>query len=506
MKKYDVFHKTVRGASHIGRGTPCEDASTSFASVQENEKYYIAAVADGHGDPACVRSGAGTQKAVDIALDCLRIFAEAVLHPDTELDSIKEDLFLARKREQHMKQLTDTILSRWSQAIYADLINNPLTDAELQAVGNSAADYYYWLKAADSNLFEEGNPQTCASKKLEHFYGTTLMAALLVDDMLILLHQGDGRCDVFYQDGSVDQPIPWDDRCQGNVTTSLCDADAAVSVRTCVIDLSEKPILACYLGSDGVEDSFRNMEGTHVFYRKLSCKLIAHGLPNFLNYLEQTLPEFSTEGSRDDISVAGIVDLDALSSHTAEFQEIAEAYDRKEKIYVLQYKQEEYRKRLNEDMPRKLDILRRQLDALFNELTDLQTKKEQCENTLHRLRQEYTAFESDTEKLKQEQDDAFPKFAIAEACRNIINIPQYHPADAVQFEKKPQETQEYIAKQEFLLQQIATLQKNVDKAQQEYQAYKSKYKQAQEALRAIETALEELSAREESDRKDEDNG
>ena len=34
-------------------------------------------------------------------------------------------------------------------------------------------------------------------QRLEHLYGTTLIAALMVSKYLILIQQGDGRCDVF---------------------------------------------------------------------------------------------------------------------------------------------------------------------------------------------------------------------------------------------------------------------------------------------------------------------
>jgi hypothetical protein len=63
-------------------------------------------------------------------------------------------------------------------------------------------------------------------EKLEHIYGTTLIAGLLTDKYLLLLQQGDGRCDVFDANGEVSQPIPWDDKCFANVTTSLCEDDA----------------------------------------------------------------------------------------------------------------------------------------------------------------------------------------------------------------------------------------------------------------------------------------
>ena len=71
--------------------------------------------------------------------------------------------------------------------------------------------------------------------------------ALMVSKYLILIQQGDGRCDVFYKDGSVDQPIPWDERCKGSTTTSMCDTDAFASIRSAVIDTEERGVVACYI-------------------------------------------------------------------------------------------------------------------------------------------------------------------------------------------------------------------------------------------------------------------
>lgn len=474
MANYTVFHKTVRGASHIRRETPCEDASSSFS--QEEGLYHIAVVADGHGDPSCFRSNIGSKTAVTITEACLKSFAETALATRDSDRAIEEQLSIPRKCTLLLKQLTDSIISRWAEAVLRELAENPITEEELQAAGSKAADY-------------------SQGKNLEHIYGTTLMAALLIGKKLILLHQGDGRCDVFYGDGTVDQPIPWDDRCQGNIVTSMCQADAAESIRTCVLDLEEKPVIGCFLGSDGVEDSFRNMEGTHVFYRKLSCKLVSQELPEFEAYLEDMLPEFSATGSQDDVSVAGIVDIEGLKAYAEEFQSIAESYDREEKIYILLYKQAEYQKRLDEDMPRKLEILRRQKEQAKNRLEECRDRKQKCEHGLEEWQNAQGTKNAELIEAKEK---------VSRFLGDIIEIPNvFLEAIGINIKTDLQKGETAIAKlerriteQQSLLDQLtiecAQLEAAYNNAERDYQEYDEKRQQVQESLNNIINALAEL--------------
>ncbi len=360
MNMFVSFSKTVIGQLHIQKEIPCEDSSCAFSDSEG--RYHIAVVADGHGDPACFRSKIGSQMAVEVSKDALQSFAEMFFPAENNIQSMAATLAFPKARRQAVKQLTDFIISQWTASVLKHLGENPPTE-EWENVGKKKEEYL------------EG-------KHLEHIYGTTLIAALMVSNWLILIQQGDGRCDVFYEDGAVDQPIPWDDRCFENVTTSLCDADAAQSIRSCVIDTSLQPVIACYLGSDGVEDSYRTMEGTHVFYRELSCELVERPMPEFLGYLEAYLPGFSRNGSGDDVSVAGIVNIERLSVHVNNFRESARVYELNEEL-------EYYESRVI-SMKRKHGILKRRLeeaqatyeesqsirDALEEKIAELEKKRE----------------------------------------------------------------------------------------------------------------------------------
>ncbi len=201
--------------------------------ADENGDFQIAVVCDGHGDPACLRSAYGSKALSEIATDCLKEYALGVLSDEEYKKSNREELLLEKSQNILVRRLTDIIISKWYDRIFADLKEHPLTEEDIASSGRYQPYY------------EKG-------ERLEHVYGTTLIAALHMDDLLLLLQQGDGRCDVFFEDGTVEQPIPWDDRCFENVTTSMCDEDVTSSIRHQVLDLKKRPVIACYMGSDGM--------------------------------------------------------------------------------------------------------------------------------------------------------------------------------------------------------------------------------------------------------------
>ena len=183
MKVFFSFAKTVIGQLHIQKKIPCEDSSGSFSDPEG--RYHIAIVADGHGDPACFRSKIGSQIAVEVSTASLQNFAERFFPSESDMQStMAKTLAIPKERRQAVKQLTDFIISQWTSGALKHLEENPPTEADWEKVGDKKAEYL------------EG-------KHLEHIYGTTLIAALMVSNWLILIQQGDGRCDVFYEDGTV---------------------------------------------------------------------------------------------------------------------------------------------------------------------------------------------------------------------------------------------------------------------------------------------------------------
>lgn len=283
---FTLFYKSVHGYNHQLKGLPCED----FGLVSELKKGKIFAVADGHGDTRCMRSKVGSQLACEVAERELALFAEKVTQEGKEclFDSKEADIFV---RTNLIKPICDG----WKQAVLADWRNRPFSDEELEQA-------------------EQWKDYLANGIGIEQVYGTTLMAGFVNEEYLLLIQQGDGHCDVFDIEGKPSQPIPWDDRCLGSTTTSLCESDAWESFRVHVTDLEENPISACILGTDGVEDSYRFMEQLHTFYQKLMLRSVELPIDEFEAELEQCLLELTKDGSGDDITVSGVLDLELIQS------------------------------------------------------------------------------------------------------------------------------------------------------------------------------------------------
>lgn len=363
MNNILAFHKSVQGSNHIAWGRPCEDASGSYANPEKH--YYVAAVSDGHGADECYRADKGSKIAVEIAMKNLQELAEKMTRtPEQEARFYQDILGGVRYQQMTMRHLTDVIHAEWVDRVREDLQTNVPTEEEL------------------APLLEKKKRNYAQSDRPEQIYGCTLMAALWMQKCLLLIHQGDGRCDVFYTDGTVNQPIPWDSRCVGTQTTSLCDDDAEPSFRSCVIDFQKKPVMACYLGCDGVEDAYRdseeNMAGVHTFYKGLTYE-VAHRTPEQLDaYLAEMLPRFSCaglynmSGSGDDVSVAAIVDTDAIRPFTAGFLRDTQVYTAKEDVF---WKEDAVRSKI-----RKHGILQRRLGEAETTVQDSAKELEKLRN------------------------------------------------------------------------------------------------------------------------------
>ena len=409
------FHKSVQGYSHVLKGTPCEDSSASYSD--ETGRFHIAVIADGHGDPKCTRSSFGSATAANVACESLKEFAEKKLESEIVLAQFMNDIADNDRYEKlSIRELTDNILECWRKAVLEDYNNNPLSQEELQVIGS--------------------NP----SKDTErlHIYGTTLMAGILLrgktldedtlakmprgaslidgkihlPDCLILIHQGDGRCDLFNADQTIEQPIPWDDRCDANVTTSICEPDADISIRHSVrLFPASHKFAAVFLGSDGVEDGFRDtyvdrggahilMGGVHTFYKNMICKIIDGTDATFNKYLDENLSEFSAKGifgapgSADDVSVAGIVDPDVIAGFSESFSKDVERYTFEEQLFWIEddlrgktRKHEILYKRQNNAEEKTKEILL-QKDQLIKQLGDMDNARDCIVKEIHAIEDE----------------------------------------------------------------------------------------------------------------------
>ncbi len=461
MSKNNIysFHKSVRGYLHVMRDMICQDSSASFS--EDNDLFHIAIVADGHGSSICVRSEIGSKFAADIAKEELERFASYILYnrrskidddelllfhsflQNQEMDSSFYQVFgtkernieeLSRKLQRQeageetekieketgnstgktenkvgkkdgerqvrlsfpkdkdvfIKKVARSIVYKWNKAVNEHFAANPFTEEELIRAGHYGENYR-------------------RKAKIEHAYGSTLIAALQVKNFLFLIQQGDGRCDVFFEDGTVEQPIPWDENCHENMTTSLCDFDAETGIRSCVLSLDERKVVAVYVGTDGVDNSYPDMEGTHIFYRSLSCRIVESDddgdRSEFEQYLDIMLPEFSKRGSGDDISVAGIVDLDGI-------RKVMGSYEREIEMYQVANMMQRYASK-KVSMTRKYRILRRKMEEAKLFLEEEEEKYKEYKRKLEEAEQKY-------EKAKEEFEQYDAHYSeIDEKCESF---------------------------------------------------------------------------------------
>ena len=268
------FNSHCQGESHKATDKPCQDFSFSI----KTEGYAIAMVSDGHGGERYFRSDVGSKIAVEVAHRCLVKFAEGI--SPSLFAELPSTLGIGDTFPLPIKQLTGAIVVGWRNAVLEHATANLLTETE-QLIANPKDDHEW-----------------------EKTYGCTLIATLLTPQYWLALQIGDGKCVAIGKDGVPCEPIPWDDRCFLNRTTSICDTDAASEFRYCIGGKESFPI-AVFMGSDGIDDSFGEEENLYNFYIQLAKGFAKDGYDATIADLTATLPILSKRGSQDDMSVAG---------------------------------------------------------------------------------------------------------------------------------------------------------------------------------------------------------
>ena len=144
----------------------------------------------------------------------------------------------------------------------------------------------------------------------EKTYGCTLMAYVQTPNYWFAFQIGDGklvRMNIINELLYCDQPVPWDNKCFLNKTTSICDSNALEEFRYCYQGDGIFPT-AMFLGSDGMDDSYGDGEQLYNFYANLFKQIAKSGKQEAYNVLKRSLPKISKIASKDDMSVACVYD------------------------------------------------------------------------------------------------------------------------------------------------------------------------------------------------------
>jgi hypothetical protein len=261
-----TFAATAQGARHIKHALPCED----FALHYRYNTRAIAVVSDGHGSDVCFRSGRGSRFACEAAAECINAFIDSLsAHGD--------------KKGERLSGLCALSHRAWKKRVLDDWQKDP---PDFAALDLDCADY-------EENLFVA--------------YGCTLIAVAAAGSFWFGVQIGDGKCIALEQNGGFSEPIPWDEACQFNITTSLCEENAPELFR--VYAARELPE-AIFIGTDGVDTSFPlegNGEKTAGVYRIILDNFKREGFDTGRKQLEDFLPVLTERGSGDDVSIAGIL-------------------------------------------------------------------------------------------------------------------------------------------------------------------------------------------------------
>lgn len=308
------FAKSVQGESHkrrenqsenleIGRKFPCQDKSLAQKDVvaSDGTRFNFAIVCDGHGGAPYFRSDLGADFAIEVLKDMLvrNMTRISELASSKQFDKIKTQLALG-------------ITKRWREKVSLHITENLITEQE-----------YAFLEIEKSEAVQKYRE----GKDLYAIYGCTLISYFSTTSFWYALQIGDGDFSLSYDGKTFELPMPEDKDCFLNQTTSLCDDNAKDEFRCCY---GENMPLAVFCSSDGVSNSFRDSESLkQKFYIPIynlfdntvfpqckkecgqsECDLKCH-LRLVFEEIFSFLPILSKKGSGDDISLTGIVNVNA---------------------------------------------------------------------------------------------------------------------------------------------------------------------------------------------------
>ena len=278
-----VLTASERGASHAAVRSPNQDA---VATERAGAEGVVAAVADGHGHPRHLRSARGSKLAVAVGCQVAQEMADR-LEAGTAIFAQPDPAATAAAIADELTRLTEqflvpAVVSRWREAVHADVKTDPFTQAE-QARRHS------------------GDDPTIA-------YGSTLLLCMVLHDWLILAQIGDGDVVGVLADGRAVQPVPADPQLDGLVTTSLCGSDPGADFRVASVDASQNQLRAVLLATDGYGNAQVVEEWPQAFSEDLAWMLRDRDV----NWLASQLPSWaarcaSPDGSADDTTVALLI-------------------------------------------------------------------------------------------------------------------------------------------------------------------------------------------------------
>ena len=391
----ESINHTCIGASHIAEDKVCQDYSLSV----NLDGLCAAVVSDGHGGKRYFRSDTGSETACKITIAKIKEFVKNFDKTLIAGKPFTQCLAQYDPKNTHtdklfpiFNQLFTSIVSTWYAQIEQHAHDNHLTTAEREICEPE------WISDFENGI------------KIEKSYGCTLMAAVFMPEYWFAFHIGDGKMIALQNNPTYMEPVPWDDRCFLNGTTSLCDNNALDEFRYCYCGDGSFPD-AVFLGSDGMDDTFGATDNLADFYIKIAELLSENASEKVLADIKETLPNLSSKGSKDDMSLAVIFDREKIAANLktyekwqhenlnvkiTEKQKHTEKIEKEKQSKLVQYESAKAKKADKEN----------EITKLLTEYESLKKECEEAESGIEKLKNFLTAKNLKVSLLKDSLDTA----------------------------------------------------------------------------------------------------
>lgn len=256
---WTVLSASRIGSVHVRDELPLQDAVLTWSDGAQA----VAAVADGHGHKAHFRSDTGSALAAVSAVEELRRVVGDLVDPETAGDIV--------------------------------------TTAAAAIVDNWVTKVRHHIEA---NPFDVGDERHAAAiHDPLRPYGTTLLAAAVSGDLLVVLQIGDGDAVLVTDQGEALRAVADDPDLDGLHTSSLCEPEPLRALRTAVIDTRVEDVALAFLCTDGFGTSRVDAEG---WWRQTGEQLVDFGRSRGLDWIRDQLPAWLEEPAQiggDDTSM-----------------------------------------------------------------------------------------------------------------------------------------------------------------------------------------------------------
>ncbi len=299
---FNGFSHSVMGASHVAKGIVCQDSSAHKIT----DRYAIAVVADGHGSKKHFRSNIGSQCAVEATIETIDRFYE-------DPDAFEENL--PKNHKMIIRNIERQIIAAWDTKVMKHLEENPVTVVE--------------KKPFTQEEFEAINP--------ESYYGTTLIAAVAGRGFTFGVQIGDGSFVAIFEDGEAVMPMEYEEANPANITSSMCNANAASMFESFYVD--DKRLIALFSSTDGLYTSF----GSEYDFRDYHVILASQvNSPSLEASVVKNITKRSHFGTEDDISLACVYDVEFAQEKVDLLKEMIErnkklAAERKARLHTANF-------------------------------------------------------------------------------------------------------------------------------------------------------------------------